>query len=38
MKLLTKKKQQWAWFIGLWCAGLTSMFLLASLIRWMMGL
>ena len=36
MKLLTKKQQQWVWFIGLWCGGLTVVLLLAYLIRWMM--
>ena len=24
MKPLTKKQQQWAWFIGLWCGGLAA--------------
>ena len=37
MKRLTKKQAQWAWFVGLWCAGLTAVLLLAKLIRWMMG-
>jgi hypothetical protein len=38
MKLFTKKQQQWAWFIGLWCGGLAATLLLAYLIRWMMGI
>jgi hypothetical protein len=36
MKRLTKKQAQWAWFVGLWCAGLLAVSLLAYLIRWMM--
>jgi hypothetical protein len=36
MKALTKKQQQWAWFIGLWCGGLGAVLLLAYVIRWMM--
>jgi hypothetical protein len=36
MKLLTKKQNQWLWFIGLWFAGLAVAFMLASVIRWMM--
>jgi hypothetical protein len=38
MKPLTKKKQQWAWFIGLWCGGLAAVSIIASLIRWMLGI
>ena len=36
MKPLTKNQRQWAWFVGLWCGGLTAVLLLAYLIRWMM--
>ncbi len=36
MKPFTKKQQQWAWFIGLWCSGLTALLLLSFIIRWMM--
>jgi uncharacterized membrane protein len=36
MKALTKKQQQWAWFIVLWCGGLGAVLLLAYVIRWMM--
>jgi uncharacterized membrane protein len=36
MKPLTKKQQQWVWFVVLWCGGLTAVLLLAYLIRWMM--
>jgi hypothetical protein len=32
----SKKQHQWLWFIGLWCGGLAVVFLLASVIRWMM--
>jgi len=38
MKAFTKKQQQWAWFISLWCGGLAAVLLLAYLIRWMMGI
>jgi len=36
MKAFTKKQQQWAWLIGLWCGSLAAVFLLASLIRLLM--
>jgi hypothetical protein len=36
MRHFTKRHQQWAWFIGLWCAGLSATFLLAGLTRWLM--
>jgi hypothetical protein len=36
MKRLTKKQTQWAWFVGLWCGGLSAVLLLAYIIRWMM--
>jgi hypothetical protein len=36
MKRLTKKYEQWAWFVALWCGGLASALLLGYLIRWMM--
>jgi len=36
MRLLTKKQQQWVWFIGLWCGGLAAVLLLARIIRWLM--
>jgi hypothetical protein len=35
MKPFTKRQQQWAWFIGLWCAGLFATLLLAGLVRLM---
>jgi hypothetical protein len=35
MKAFTKRQQQWAWFIGLWCAGLLATLLLAGLVRLM---
>ena len=38
MKRLTKKQGQWAWFIGLWCGGLSTVLLLGYAIRWMMGI
>ena len=28
MKRLTEKQRQWAWFIALWCGGLSTMLLL----------
>lgn len=36
MKPLTKKQQQWIWFVGLWCGGLAAVLLLAKLIRSLM--
>jgi len=36
MKRLTKKQTQWAWFVGLWCGGLSAVLLLAYIIRLMM--
>ena len=37
MKSLTKKQQQWMWFLVLWCGGLAAAALLASLVRLIMG-
>ncbi len=36
MKRLTKRQEQWVWFVGLWCGGFTAVLLLAGLIRWML--
>jgi uncharacterized membrane protein len=36
MKPFTKKKRQWAWFIGLWCGGLSAVLLMSYIIKWMM--
>ena len=38
MKPLTKKQQQWVWFVGLWCGGLAAVLLLVRMIRWLMRL
>ena len=41
MKVFTKlplSVQQWAWFIILWCAGFATVSIMASIVRWMMGL
>jgi hypothetical protein len=38
MKALTDRQKQWAWFAGLWCAGLVSMALLAYAFRWIVRL
>jgi hypothetical protein len=38
MKRLTEKQRQWAWFIGLWCSGLSAVLLLGYVIRLMMGI
>jgi hypothetical protein len=38
MKRFTKKQRQWAWFIGLWCGGLSTVLLLGYVIRLMMGI
>jgi hypothetical protein len=35
MKPFTERQQQWAWCIGLWCAGLLITLLLAGLVRLM---
>ena len=37
MNQLTKKQRQWAWFIGLWFAGLSAVLLMARGIRWLMN-
>ncbi len=38
MKKLSKKQSQWAWFVGLYLAGLLVVFTFAQLIRLAMGL
>lgn len=38
MKRPTEKQKQWLWFIGLWCGSLSAVFLLAYVIRLMMGI
>ena len=38
MKAFTKRQQQWAWFIGLWLAGLAAVSLLAGVVRLVMGM
>jgi len=38
MKPLTKKQQQWLWFLALWCGGLAAAALLAYLVRLIMGI
>ena len=38
MKPLTDRQKQWAWFVGLWFAGLASMALLAHGMRWVIRL
>ncbi len=38
MKGPTKKQRQWLWFVGLWCGSLSAVFLLAYVIRLMMGI
>ena len=37
MKNLSKKKSQWAWFIGLYIAGFLVVFAIAQLIKLAMG-
>lgn len=32
------KRSQWIWFIGLWCAGLGSMLILAKIIKLVMNI
>ena len=36
MKRLTKKQTQWAWFIALWCSGLTTVLVVSYVVKWMM--
>lgn len=36
MKTLTKKQRQWAWFVGLWCAGLATVSIMAYGIKLIM--
>lgn len=38
MRALTKKQQQWLWFVVLWCGGLAAAALLAYLVRLAMGI
>lgn len=38
MKKLSKKQTQWAWFIGLYCAGFLVVFTIAQLIKLAMGI
>lgn len=38
MKPFTDKQKQWAWFVGLWFAGLISVALLSYSIRWVIRL
>ena len=38
MKPLTDRQKQWAWFAGLWCAGLAAVALLAYGMRWVVRL
>ncbi len=35
---LSKKQAQWAWFIGLYLAGLVTILTIAKLIKWGMGI
>ncbi|WP_169391905.1 MULTISPECIES: DUF2474 domain-containing protein [Psychrobacter] len=37
MKRLSKKQSQWAWFIGLYLAGFLTIFTIAQIIKWVMG-
>ncbi len=38
MKALTRKQQQWLWFVVLWCGGLAAAALLAYFVRLLMGI
>jgi hypothetical protein len=38
MKALTDKQRQWLWFAALCCAGLTAVFLLSYLVRWLISI
>ena len=37
MKNFSKKQTQWAWFIGLYIAGFSTIFIIAQLIKLAMG-
>ena len=34
---LSERQNQWAWFVGLWCAGLFSVLALGGVIKLVMG-
>jgi len=38
MRPITKNQKQWLWFVGLWCAGLLSVAVLAYGVRWLIRL
>lgn len=38
IKGLSKKQSQWAWFLGLYLAGFLTVFIIAKLIKWAMGI
>jgi hypothetical protein len=38
MRAITKKQQQWLWFVVLWCGGLLTTIFLARLVRWMVSI
>ena len=38
MRALTKKQQQWVWFVVLWCGGLAAAAMLAYFVRLLMGI
>lgn len=38
IKGLSKKQSQWAWFVGLYLAGFITIFIIAKLIKWAMGI
>ena len=31
-------REQWLWFVGLWCGGLAAMFVLARIVRWILSM
>ncbi len=33
-----RKRQQLAWFVGLWLAGVATLIAVASVLRWLMGI
>lgn len=35
---LSKTKQQWFWFVFLWCSGFMAVFIMAQIIRVAMGI
>ena len=35
---INDKRKQWLWFIGLWCAGFATLFVISLIIKLIMGI